>query len=90
VFGDSSKLDWSKLPGPFDIVFIDGCHYYDYVARDTQNALNHLRAAGLVIWHDYGYVKDVSDVVDKTAGKIKVCAIAGTRLAIGFMGSSAI
>jgi predicted O-methyltransferase YrrM len=88
VFGDSSNLDWSKLHGPFDIVFIDGCHYYDYVARDTQNALKHLRPGGLVIWHDYGYVKDVSDVVDRTAGKIKVCAIAGTRLAVGFMGSS--
>ena len=88
VFGDSSTIDWTKLPVPFDIVFIDGCHYYDYVAKDTQNALKYAGPRGLVIWHDYGYVKDVSDVVDETSTKIRVSAIAGTRLAIGFLGTS--
>jgi predicted O-methyltransferase YrrM len=88
VFGDSSTIDWTKLPVPFDIVFIDGCHYYDYVAKDTQNALKYVGLGGLVIWHDYGYVKDVSDVVDETAAKIRVSAIAGTRLAIGFQGTN--
>jgi predicted O-methyltransferase YrrM len=88
VFGDSATLDWSKLPVPFDVVFIDGCHYYDYVAKDTQNALKYARAeGGLIIWHDYGYFKDVSDAVDETATKIKVRAIAGTRLAVGFLGA---
>ena len=88
VFGDSAMIDWSKLPSPFDIVFIDGCHYYDYVAKDTQNALKYLRPEGLIIWHDYGSFKDVSDVVDETSAKIKVSAIAGTRLAVGFRGVS--
>lgn len=89
VFGDSAVLDWSKLPVPFDVIFIDGCHYYDYVAKDTQNALKYARAGGgLIIWHDYGYFKDVSDVVDETSSKIKVRAIAGTRLAIGFLGTN--
>lgn len=88
VFGDSSAIDWAKLPVPFDIVFIDGCHSYDYVAKDTQNALKYTRPGGLIIWHDYGYVKDVSDVVDKTASEISVSAIAGTRLAIGIRGAS--
>jgi predicted O-methyltransferase YrrM len=88
VFGDSSTIDWTKLPVPFDIVFIDGCHYHDYVAKDTQNALKYVGLGGLVIWHDYGYVKDVSDVVDDTSTKIKVSAIAGTRLAVGFLGTS--
>lgn len=85
VFGDSCAMDWSQLGGPFDVVFIDGCHYRDYVAQDTQNALRYVRPGGLIIWHDYGYVKDVSDVVDETAAKIKVNAIAGTRLAVGFL-----
>jgi predicted O-methyltransferase YrrM len=87
VFGDSATIDWSKLPGPFDVVFIDGCHSYDYVAKDTQNALKYARmGGGLIIWHDYGYFKDVSDVVDEISTKIKVRAIAGTRLAVGFVG----
>jgi predicted O-methyltransferase YrrM len=89
VFGDSATLDWSKLPVPFDIIFIDGCHYYDYVAKDTQNALKYAHTeCGLIIWHDYSYFKDVSDVVDETSTKIKVRAIAGTRLAVGFLGAS--
>jgi predicted O-methyltransferase YrrM len=88
VFGDSATIDWSKLPVPFDVVFIDGCHSYDYVAKDTQNALKYVRMeGGLIIWHDYGYFKDVSDVVDEISTKIKVRAIAGTRLAVGFVGS---
>ena len=89
VFGDSSTIDWSTLGGPFDLVFIDGCHYSDYVAKDTENALKYVRTGGLILWHDYGYVKDVSDVVDKTAAKIKVSAVAGTRLAAGVVGSTA-
>lgn len=86
VFGDSASIDWSRLPVPFDIVFIDGCHYREYVARDTENALRYLRPGGLVVWHDYGSSKGVSDVVDETSAKIKVRAIAGTRLAVGFLG----
>ncbi|HUK25054.1 MAG TPA: class I SAM-dependent methyltransferase [Terriglobales bacterium] len=85
VFGDSAKFDWSTLPGPFDMVFIDGCHFYEYVVRDTENAMKNLRPGGLVVWHDYGYVKGVSDVVDDLSSRMKVAAIAGTRLAVGFM-----
>jgi len=84
VFGDSAQLDWSALPGPFDVVFIDGCHFYDYVKKDTANALQHLRPGGLVIWHDYGMIRDVSRAVDETATRIEVKAVRGTRFAIGF------
>lgn len=85
IFGDSTKINWSKMSTPFDIVFIDGCHYYEYVKKDTKNALKHLKSGGLLIWHDYGMIKDVSQVVDETAERIKVNAIQGTRLAIGFI-----
>lgn len=84
LLGDSAAIDWSELPGPFDLVFIDACHYYDYVVKDTENALKHVGPGGLIVWHDYGSFKDVSDAVDETSEKIKVVAIAGTRLALGF------
>src|SRR5208282_1176214 len=87
VYGDSAKMDWSALSGPFDMIFVDACHHYQYVLSDTRNALKHLRAnGGLIVWHDYGYVKGVSDVVDETSANVKVRAIAGTRLAVGFVG----
>jgi predicted O-methyltransferase YrrM len=85
IFSDSAKIDWSRLSIPFDIVFIDGCHYYEYVKMDTQNSLRHLKSGGILIWHDYGMYKDVSKVVDETAKKIRVKAIRGTRLAVGFI-----
>lgn len=82
VFGDSAKLDWKKLDGPFDLIFIDGCHSYDYVKNDTKNALDHLENGGVLIWHDYGAIKDVTKVVDEVAKKLPVHVIRGTRLAV--------
>jgi predicted O-methyltransferase YrrM len=86
VLGDSAGVDWQALNPPFDLVFIDGCHYSEYVKADTQNALKNLRPGGIVVWHDYGDIKDVSRVVDATAREITVHAIRGTRLAVGWRG----
>lgn len=85
VYCDSANLDWSRLPVPLDVVFIDGCHHRAYVENDTANAFRHVRLGGLILWHDYGYKKDVSDVVDETARRTKVCALSGTRLAVRFV-----
>lgn len=84
VLGDSAAIDWSALPGPFDLIFIDACHHYDYVKKDTENALKHITPKGVIVWHDYGSYKGVSDAVDEAAAKFKVHAIAGTRMAVGF------
>lgn len=83
VFGDSASLDWSTLPGPFDAVIVDGNHFYDYVKKDTENAIGVLKSGGLVFWHDYGMMDDVSRVADESAGQLKVFSIRGTRLAVG-------
>lgn len=85
IFTDSANLDWSRLPLPLDLVFIDGCHDYAYVQKDTGNALRSIRPGGLVVWHDYGMYEDVSRVVDETGRKITTRAIRGTRLAVGFL-----
>ena len=85
VFGDSADLDWEKLPGPFDLVLIDGCHDFAYVKSDTENALKVLKPGGIVIWHDYGMYKDVSKVVDELAETRTVRALRGTRLAVGLI-----
>jgi hypothetical protein len=83
VYGDSAGLDWSTLKGPFDLVFIDGNHHYKYVLSDTANALKHLAPNGVIVWHDYGMIEDVSTVVDGFAGTLQLDAIRGTRLAVG-------
>lgn len=84
VYGDSAQIDWATLGGPFDLIFVDGCHSYDYVLKDTANALAHLRPGGLLLWHDYGIIEDVSAAVDRTARGLRVEAIRSTSLAVGF------
>jgi predicted O-methyltransferase YrrM len=86
VYGDSAVLDWSKLGGPFDLIFIDGSHTYEYVRSDSRNALRQLADGGAIVWHDYGMIADVSVAVDefaREAAGIKSYALEGTRLAIG-------
>jgi SAM-dependent methyltransferase len=85
VYADSATLDWSEMQVPFDMAFIDGCHYYDYVEADTRNLLRNLKAGGILVWHDYGEYRDVSQVVDETAKTIPVKAVLGTRLAIAIL-----
>lgn len=84
VFGDSAKLDFSQLDGPFDFAFIDGCHFYDYVKVDTENCAKHMKPGGLLVWHDYGMLEDVSRAVDEwsNASGIPISIIAGTRIAV--------
>ena len=86
VYGDSGRLNWSALGGPFDLVFLDGCHSEAYVRSDTQNAIEQLAAGGVIVWHDYGMILEVSDVVDQFARErtgMRAYAIEGTRLAVG-------
>lgn len=82
VYGDSATLDWGTLGGPFDAIFIDGCHAYAYVQSDTENALRVVRAGGLIIWHDYGMIEDVSLYVDAMKPVLPIRVIRGTRIAM--------
>jgi predicted O-methyltransferase YrrM len=85
VCGDSAKIDWSDLGGPFDLVFIDGSHTDEYVRSDSEHALKHLAPGGVILWHDYGMIRAVSDVVDGFAREhpgLNTYAIEGTRLAL--------
>lgn len=36
----------------FDLIFIDGDHHHDQVARDIDNALMHLEPNGTIVMHD--------------------------------------
>ena len=52
-FGDSRTFDYSNLPGPFDVIFIDGRHEREYIDNDTQKTLGLLAPGGVMVWHDY-------------------------------------
>ena len=84
VLGDSATLEWSKIGGPFDLAFIDGCHDYPYVVSDTKNVVSVMRPGGVVIWHDYTSMPSVAKGVDEMAHLFdSLYAVKGTRLAYG-------
>lgn len=85
VFGDSAVLDWSTLDGPFDLIFIDGCHFESYVRSDSENGISNLAPGGIIIWHDYGVIEDVARVVDELDARLRISVILGTSLAIGLV-----
>ncbi len=86
IFGDSASLDWKTFGGPFNLIFIDGCHTEIYVRTDSQNAVSVIAPGGAIVWHDYGVIPDVSRAVDAFAlehPEFTMCVIEGTRLALG-------
>ncbi len=81
LWGDSTTTPWENFGGPFDVIFIDGCHEYSFVLSDSRNAFKHIRPGGTIFWHDYGQFPDVSKAVDELAREHPIQIIAGTRLA---------
>ncbi len=57
--GDSRYFDFASLEDPFDLIFIDGDHHYDFVRSDTERVFRHLvHEKSVVVWHDYGFHPD--------------------------------
>jgi predicted O-methyltransferase YrrM len=51
--GDSQSFDFSPYYGKADFVWVDACHDYEYVKKDTENALKICKQDGWIAWHDY-------------------------------------
>lgn len=88
IYADSTKTDWITLGGPFDLIFIDGCHEYEYVRLDTVSALHCVRPGGLIVWHDYGITESVSRAVDEASEIRSIAAVLGTSLAVCVNGAT--
>jgi predicted O-methyltransferase YrrM len=39
----------------FDLIYIDGCHYAEFVARDAENSLKFSKSGTIIAFDDYGY-----------------------------------
>jgi predicted O-methyltransferase YrrM len=89
LLGDSTRFDYSPFAGEMDFIFIDACHEYEYVRKDTQSAMLMLRPGGMIVWHDYeagwpGVVRAVDEFGGRTvSGKgDKLWHVKGTALAV--------
>jgi predicted O-methyltransferase YrrM len=54
LYGDTATFDFSPWYGLCDFVFVDACHEYDYVHKDTDTALLLAKPGATILWHDYG------------------------------------
>jgi predicted O-methyltransferase YrrM len=81
LFGDSRNFNFKENCPIFDMIFIDGCHDYEYVKSDTLQALDITRHGGLIIWHDCttsfpDVIRVVKSFVNKGAKRIRDTQIA--------------
>lgn len=80
--GDSAKFDFSPFQRTFDLVYVDGAHSYDYVAKDTESAFQIVNDSGAIVWDDYlpgweGLVRYLHERTD-----LDLYLVPGTRLVL--------
>ncbi|MGB0579406.1 MAG: class I SAM-dependent methyltransferase [Limisphaerales bacterium] len=82
LFGDSADFDFSEYEGTCSLVFVDGSHAYDYAVADTKTAMKLIRPGGVIIWHDYGIWKGVTEALDEMEEneKLGFRSVQGTSL----------
>ena len=82
LLGDSQVFDFTRWSGTVDLVFIDGDHSYDGVIRDSLTAFDLVRPGGLILWHDYLVIGDVTRALAKLGQSHMLMRIAGTSLVL--------
>jgi predicted O-methyltransferase YrrM len=84
--GDSMGFDYSNWYGQCDLVWVDACHDYDYVCRDTENALRLVAPGGWILWHDYRHTAWWSGVTkclrQLKQSRDKITHVLGTTIAV--------
>jgi len=81
VYCDSRDWDTGHYPpGFFDSAFVDGGHSYDIVANDTKRAIELVRAGGLIMWHDFCPLDDVTAACESTRDVVSYITAAREEL----------
>lgn len=82
LLGDSATFDFSPFENKCGLVFVDGSHAYEYARVDSYSALKIVKDGGVIIWHDYGVWRGVTQALEELEEKEKLGLrhIAGTSL----------
>lgn len=79
---DSAKFDYAPFHGKVDMFFVDGAHSYDYVRSDTEYAMKTIKPDGIILWHDYTNVIDVTEYLNELSGSKQIYRINHTSIAV--------
>lgn len=83
ITADSAKYDFSRFSNSIDLIFVDGDHSFDGVMRDSMHAYDMLRNDGIVIWHDYLLLADVTNALNSLRSQFSLTRIENTTLVLG-------
>ena len=85
IYADSREWDTRAYPsGFFDTAFIDGGHAADIVESDTRQAMRLVRAGGLVVWHDFCPLDEVTRSCESTRDVVEFITTHNEDLAAHF------
>lgn len=83
LYGDTRSFDYSPYYEQMDIVFVDACHHYDFVLRDSMHAFKMIKPDGMIIWHDYAdYAPGVMKALNVISERYSLTHIEGTSLVV--------
>lgn len=82
LFGDSRLFDYQPYLGSMDLVLVDGCHVYEGVIKDSEKAFELLGGRGVILWHDFANLRDVTRAVRTLGRSWPIYHIEGTFLAL--------
>ena len=86
IYGDSKYYDFSKFYNKADIVFVDSCHHFENVLKDSLNALKIIKTDGIIVWHDFAsYAPGVLKALAEISTKFPLFHINKTNL-VAFYG----
>jgi predicted O-methyltransferase YrrM len=71
------SVDWHNRQ--FEAIFIDGNHSYDEVYQDSLQAISLITRPGIVLWHDYGNIGEVTMALNDLS--VDIVAVTGTHVA---------
>ncbi len=88
LFGDSRTFNFAPYCGSADLVLIDACHLYDWVISDSDRAFQLLGESGVILWHDFASIADVTRACMHLAKKTLIFHLQATWLALHARGIS--
>ncbi len=81
--GDTLTYDFGLYYNKIDLVFIDACHGFRSVEKDSHTALKMLSEKGVIVWHDYNIAfPDVIKYLHRLSKKIRLYYITGTNIVV--------
>jgi len=85
IYGNSKFYDFSDFYNKVDIVFVNASHHFEYVLKDSLNALKMIKTEGIIIWYNYAdHAPEVIKAIDEISTRFTLYHIQETCLIIFF------